>query len=182
VRVIAATNRPLQQLEREGSFRTDLLHRLSVIRLALPPLRERGADIALLANRFVATIGTRYGKPELMLSREAVQLLETHPWPGNVRELRNVIEQAVVTCEEPVLDVSAISLPAVMPQSMAPDQTSAEPVGDALANAEREVILRTLENCNWNVLQTARLLGVSRDTIRYRMRRHDLRRALPDPG
>lgn len=183
VRVIAATNRPLQQLEREGSFRADLLHRLSVIRLALPPLRERGADIALLANRFVATIGTRYGKPELMLSREAVQLLETHPWPGNVREMRNVIEQAVVTCEEPVLDVSAISPPAVMTQPMTPDlMSAAEPVGDALANAEREVILRALENCNWNVLQTARLLGVSRDTIRYRMRRHELRRRLPDPG
>jgi transcriptional regulator with PAS, ATPase and Fis domain len=181
VRVVAATNRPLEQLERAGTFRLDLLHRLSVIRLTLPPLRQRGKDIALLANRFVAALGARYGKPGLTLSLEAVQRLEAHPWPGNVRELRNVLEQVVVTCDEAVLDVSDIRLPAVMSKSMAPDLTpAAQAGGDALANAEREVILRALENCNWNVLQAAHLLGVSRDTLRYRLRRHDLRRPLPD--
>ncbi len=177
VRIIAATNRPIEQLERQGSFRADLLHRLSVIRLLLPPLRQRGSDIAQLARHFVAEIGARYSKPQLAISSEAIDMLEAYDWPGNVREMRNVLEHAVVTTDGDLIEAANISLPTILsgwPTPVTP--AAADSGGNALSNAEREVILQALESCNWNVVKTARLLGVTRDTLRYRLRRHGLQR------
>jgi DNA-binding NtrC family response regulator len=177
VRVIAATNRPIERLERQGSFRADLLHRLSVIRLLLPPLRQRGSDIAQLARHFVAEIGARYSKSQMGISSEAIQMLEAYDWPGNVREMRNVLEHAVVTTDGAMIEAANISLPTLLSGWSTPEPSAtAESGGNALSNAEREVILQALESCEWNVVKTARLLGVTRDTLRYRLRRHGLQR------
>ena len=171
LRVIAATNRDLGQRVQEGVFRADLYHRLGVVRFGVPSLRERRGDIALLARHFLTELGARYGKPDIRLADKAVAALDAHRWPGNVRELRNLIEQAVLIANDSVIDL--------------PDLMLAEPVIPAaigggavmeLATAEAELIRNALEQSGWNVVHAAAALGVTRDTLRYRIKRLGLRR------
>jgi DNA-binding NtrC family response regulator len=175
VRVIAATNRDLEKRSQEGAFRADLLYRLRVISLALPPLRARGEDIALLANAFLGKAARRYGKPGLVMSSDALEKLRLYPWPGNVREMRNVLEQTVLLAAEKTVQPDDIVLPDV-----APDRGAAAPgAGESLelAAVERDLIRQALAQCAGNVTQAARQLGISRDTLRYRMGKHGLARA-----
>jgi transcriptional regulator with PAS, ATPase and Fis domain len=109
VRVIGATNVPLEQAVAKKEFRADLYHRLAVLRIHLPPLRERSEDIPLLADRFLAQFGRHYGKPVKRLTAEAVRLLQSYLWPGNVRELRNVIERVVVESETEAIGARAFT-------------------------------------------------------------------------
>ena len=182
VRVIAATNQVLADRVEQGRFRADLLHRLRVIGLSVPSLRERGADIGLLAAHFLEQFGRRYGKPDLALTPAAKDALCGHDWPGNVRELRNTIEQAVLTARDSCIDADDLLLPAM--QAARPPF---EPHGAGkainvvpLASMERELITQGLEESGWNVTRAAGLLGISRDTLRYRMERYQLLR--PDAG
>ncbi len=185
VRVIAATNQVLAQRVEQGSFRSDLLHRLRVIGLSVPALRERGADIGLLAAHFLEQFGRSYGKPVRALTAAAQAALCAHDWPGNVRELRNTIEQAVLTARDEVIDVEDLLLPKaqeacppVVPVVPCPPQgAAAASTVASLASMERECIALGLENSGWNVTRTADLLGISRDTLRYRMERFQLRRS-----
>jgi DNA-binding NtrC family response regulator len=174
VRIIAATNRDLEARVQEGSFRADLLYRLRVILLALPALRVRGEDIALLAAAFLRRAARRYAKPGLVFSVDALEKLTQYPWPGNVREMRNVLEQTVLLAGEKTVQAADIVLPDVAPDPAAAAQGIAE--GVELATVERDLIRQALDKCGGNVTQSARLLGISRDTLRYRMGKHGLTR------
>jgi len=180
VRIVAATHRPMETLVREGNFRADLYFRLCVFQLTLPPLRDRGADILTLARHFVALHAARYGKRPPVLSSAAEARLLAHSWPGNVRELRNALEQAVLLAAGPVIDATQLSLatgvvaaPTAVPieateQPAAPTAV-AQPGAQTLEELERRALLDALRETGWNVSRAARLLGVSRDTLRYRI-------------
>jgi DNA-binding NtrC family response regulator len=177
VRIVAATNRDLDAQVRAGNFRSDLMYRLKVFQITIPPLRERHGDIALLARHFLTQLAQRYARPELRLDDSALRALEAHDWPGNVRELRNVLERAVLLQRTPVISAAALVLPTA-PRAAAPAPGSGPSDADtgSLEVVEREHLQRALEACRWNVSQAARKLGISRDTLRYRMERHGLQR------
>jgi DNA-binding NtrC family response regulator len=172
VRFVAATHRPLEALVREGRFRADLYYRLSVVPLVVPPLRERAGDAQRLAAHFLALHGTRYGKPGLTLDAAALALIARHPWPGNVRELRNAMEQATLAARPgQVLGAAHVAL-APLPE--AGPQPAPAASGQTLPEVELQTLRQALERTGGNVSRAARLLGVSRDTMRYRMARHGL--------
>ena len=127
VRLIAATNRDLMAEMAAGRFRNDLFYRLSVFNVHLPPLRERGDDVLLLADAFIRTLAAKMGKDDVTLSRDAVELLRRHPWPGNIRELQNAIERGLITCEGTLVTAAhlALSLPRGTGDSAATARTGA---------------------------------------------------------
>jgi DNA-binding NtrC family response regulator len=173
VRIVAATHRPLETLVREGRFRADLFFRLGVVQVRLPPLCERGDDIVLLARHFLQLHAARYGKPAPALTAEAEQLLRQHRWPGNVRELRNVIEQAVLLNSGAPIGAAQLALSTLG----APEPASAAPRAAAertLPEMERQALLHALQLSEGNVTRAARELGISRDTLRYRMEKYGL--------
>ena len=174
VRILAATNRDLDEQVRAGKFRSDLMYRLKVFQITIPPLRERAGDIAVLARHFLGQLALRYARPQLQLDGAAMAALQAHDWPGNVRELRNVLERAVLLQRAPVLRAADLMLPAAPGAMPVPDQNTAAPT--SLEAVEREHLLRALEACRWNVSQAARKLAISRDTLRYRMERHGLQK------
>jgi two-component system response regulator AtoC len=175
VRFIAATNAALEERSRQSEFRSDLLYRLNTVTIDLPPLRKRGDDIILLAENFVGEFQRRYARSKLSLTQDARSALLRHSWPGNVRELRNVIEQACLMCARDAIDVSDLNLRELPP--LAGDE-SATPRSDqkGLIEVERTLIIDALRQDNGNVTLAARKLGVSRDTLRYRMEKYALRR------
>ena len=184
VRIISATNRDLERMVHEGRFRADLFFRLRIITLHVPPLRERGRDVLLLARHFLALHARRYGQKDLEFSQEAQSMLLNHSWPGNVRELRNILEQTVLLAQQRVIPAADIALHRVTPlpeEHGAPmPRDSPMPVpnqGVRLADVERELVRETLEKTDWNVSKAARLLGVSRDMLRTRLQKHGLVRA-----
>ncbi|WP_029000269.1 sigma-54-dependent transcriptional regulator [Azohydromonas australica] len=196
-RVISATNRPLEQMVGEGRFRADLYFRLRIVELRVPPLRERGPDVLLLARHFLALHGARYRKPGLRLTAAAEDALLRHAWPGNVRELRNLMEQAVLVVQGETVSPAELHLgpalgltaqaPAVPAPAYAPAGTGmAAEAGTAddgddddldLERMERRLIARAMDRTGQNVSAAARLLGISRDTLRYRLERLGLREA-----
>ncbi|MFO1205349.1 MAG: sigma-54 dependent transcriptional regulator [Burkholderiales bacterium] len=176
VRFIAATHRPLEQLVREGRFRADLYYRLSVVTFTVPPLRSREGDVALLANHFLALHGRRYGKPGLTLDAGALAAVLRHTWPGNIRELRNAMEQAALSAPASAIVAPgnlALAPPPVFPEEQ-PSPGAGQPVARTLPDVERETIVRAMERAAGNVSRAARDLGVSRDTLRYRLAKHGL--------
>jgi two-component system, NtrC family, response regulator AtoC len=175
VRVVAATHQPLEALVQEGRFRADLYYRLCVVQLHLPALRERGQDILLLARHFIALHAARYGKPAPPLTREAEAAMLAHPWPGNVRELRNVLEQAVLLNSGKAIDAPQLGLAAAPPTRAAPAAPAAPAMAPAsLPEIERQALRQALQSHGWNVSRAARALGISRDTLRYRIDKHGL--------
>ena len=177
VRVVAATNRPLELMVARGTFRADLYFRLRVVELRVPPLRVRNGDILLLARHFLDESAARWRRPGLRLTSEAEVALEEHHWSGNVRELRNVIEQGVLLCQPEAirptdLALSSLAGPGEHPTALA----GAPPEGLSMEAAERSLLLEALDRSAGNVTAAAKLLGVSRDTVRYRMQKHGLTR------
>ena len=187
VRVVAATNRDLEQAVREGGFRPDLLFRLRIVHFELPPLRSRGEDILALAAHYLDLHSRRYRKPRLRLTPAAELALLRYRWPGNVRELRNLLEQAVIMVSDAAIDAvdlrltSTIGAPDPVANFAAPGMAAPAIAGpDAglnLIDAERELMVRALAQAEGNVSRAARLLGVSRDTVRYRLEKHGLKPA-----
>jgi two-component system, NtrC family, response regulator AtoC len=180
VRIIAATNQPLEEQVRQGKFRADLYFRLRVIHLPLPPLRERGPDILLLARHFLQLQCRRYGKPPRRFSAAAEAALLRYPWPGNVRELRNVIEQTVLLSQQEVIEPAHLPLLPEIFQALAgtpPDlgRFVLPPQGICLEEVERDLVQQALAQAGGNVTQAAKLLGLSRDTLRYRMEKYQLK-------
>jgi transcriptional regulator with PAS, ATPase and Fis domain len=175
IRVVAATNRDLTQAVAEGRFRGDLLYRLGVLQIQLPPLRSRPGDVLLLARHFLQHLSQRYGRETTVLTPDAEQLLNSYPWPGNVRELRNTLERAVLMHPTPVLDAGQLGLPEAQarpkPASVAPNGSTT-----TLEALERQHLLDALEHTQWNVSLAAKALGISRDTLRYRIQKHQLQR------
>jgi DNA-binding NtrC family response regulator len=177
VRIVAATNRDLEEQVRDGKFRADLMYRLKVFQILIPPLRARSEDIAVLARHFLGQLASRYGRMELHMDDQALAALAAHPWPGNVRELRNVIERAVLLQKSGVLRAADFAL--LTPTSTDAALVRTAPVGAqplSLDAMEREHVQRALAQCAGNVSKAAKLLGISRDTLRYRMERHGLQR------
>ena len=184
VRIVAATHRPLDQLVREGRFRADLYFRLRVVQLELPPLRDRGEDIVHLALHFLDQHATRYGLRAPQLGADAAQALRAHSWPGNVRELRNLLEQAVLLCQADTLGVHDLGLLSadtglLTPQAL-PAGASRGADTRTLPEMEREALEQALSLCGGNVSRAARHLGISRDTLRYRIDKHGLALAHAD--
>jgi two-component system response regulator AtoC len=182
VRIVAATNRPLEQLVQESKFRSDLYFRLRIIQLALPPLRARGDDILRLARLFLSLHSARYGKKQLRFSPEAERALQTYVWPGNVRELRNVIEQTVLLINGEVIEPAHLTFCATLgtrlaarePMASGPACPEQPCEGSKLEQVERDLLIQALKRTSWNVTQAAKLLGLSRDTMRYRIEKYDL--------
>ena len=182
LRVVAATNRDLSGAVQSGTFRLDLFHRLSVIQIAPPPLRDHPEDILPLASHFVQEHNRRYKAHVQGISPAAAKILETYHWPGNVRELRNVIERAILLEEANVLQpgsiqfVSSRTLLEPPPGGPALEQgrTQHGPADLSLKNSERTLIIQALEKTGGNKTKAAVLLGISRDVLRYRMKKLNL--------
>jgi transcriptional regulator with PAS, ATPase and Fis domain len=175
VRIVAATHRPLEALVEDKRFRADLYYRLRVVQLQLPPLRERGADVLLLTQHFLQHHAQRYGTATPALAESAAQALMQHRWPGNVRELRNVLEQAVLLHPGPTIEAEHLALSRLgradaITVEAAPHGTPE----DTLPEVERRALLQALDSNAWNVSRAARALGISRDTLRYRIEKFDL--------
>src|SRR5262245_22950949 len=175
VRFIAATNAALEERSRQAEFRSDLLYRLNTITIDVPSLRERGDDIVMLAEHFVAEAHRRYGRSRLSLAPDARKALLRYPWPGNVRELRNVIEQAGLMCARDLIEEADLNL-REFPPLVRETQVAAPGEPSNLAEVERSLIVDALRQQKGNVTLAARKLGVSRDTLRYRMEKFALRR------
>ena len=178
VRIVAATNRDLAAMVRNGSFRADLYYRLRIVYVHAPPLRERDDDVLLLARHFLTQQGERYGRPGLSLDEHAAQLLRAHTWPGNVRELRNAVEQAVLLAtgkiigadQFPFCNSTALQASAGHTAGTVPAEDERLDIGER----ERDLLEKALLQTGWNVTRAARLLGVSRDTLRYRIEKHQI--------
>jgi len=167
VRVIAATNRPLESLMESGQFRSDLYYRLKVVEINLPPLRERKDDIPLLAEHFSLRIAERLGRLPLRLSTDSLDRLMAYDWPGNVRELGNAIERAVVTAADTLIQPR--DLPASIVQREPRGQWNESAVV-SLAEGVKQLIQRALEKTRWNQSAAARLLGIDRSTLARKIR------------
>jgi len=178
VRIVAATHRSLEQMVREGRFRADLYFRLRIVEVGVPSLRERGDDVLLLAEHFLAFHAQRYRRAKPQLDAEAVTLLRRHGWPGNVRELRIAMEQALLMARGG--DISRRELAFFDLDSPSPTAAAALtglPQSLNLDQHEHALITLALERSSGNVSQAARLLGISRDTLRYRLERHGMAEA-----
>ncbi|MCI0748555.1 MAG: sigma-54 dependent transcriptional regulator [Verrucomicrobia subdivision 3 bacterium] len=174
VRLIAATNRDIVEAIRQNQFREDLFHRLNVVQFHPPPLRERGQDILLLADHFLKMFNASMNKPLRRISPAAQQKLLSHHWPGNVRELRNVIERAVIL--ETSDEIQSRSLPDFhletrLRKGELPLVTAGQNIDEIMAAFEKELIIHTLEQYQYNLTRTAEHLRISRHALRYRMQR-----------
>ena len=177
VRLIAATNRDIVEAIQRSQFREDLFHRLNVVQFRPPPLRERGADILLLAEHFLKHFTTAMNKPVKQLSAAVKEQLLAHHWPGNVRELRNVIERVVIL--EASDEIQRTSLPDFrietrLRKSESPVTAKGASLEESVTQFERDLILSTLEQAGYNVPKAAELLKVTRHALRYRMRRYNI--------
>lgn len=169
VRVVAATNRNLSDMVAEKEFREDLFYRLNVFPIEIPPLRKRPEDILGLAQHFVSVYNVKFGKHILGFSKEAIRNLVTYPWPGNVRELRNVIERAMILQTDPYIHSVDFLL-----RKTANGTQDPLPGIVPLDEAERILIQRALTLTGGNVVQAANVLRISRDKLRYKIKKHHL--------
>ncbi len=177
VRVVAATNQPLEQAIQDGNFRRDLFYRLQVVEIRLPPLRERLPDVPLLADHFLKRFVHETGRKIQGFTPPAIKKMETHNWPGNVRELRNVVERAVALGRGPAIDSKDIwlsSLEAAGPTAHHGNAAAYEPAD--LEEIEKKHILQTLEYTNWNKSQAASILKIERSTLDRKIKSYDLKR------
>jgi len=169
VRVIAATNKNLEQEITRGAFRQDLFYRLNVIPFFVPPLRDRKEDIPVLARYFLAEFSSEYGKKTRELTEGAMEILLRYPWPGNVRELRNLVERLVIVC--PQARIEPHHLPPELFRGVAESpQQPYSTLHEARSAYEREFILRKLQEHRWNMTQTASALGLERSHLYRKMK------------
>ncbi len=181
VRILAATNRNLEKEVQLNRFRSDLYFRLAVILLHLPALRDRGEDALILAEHFIRRFSSKYGKDVRRIDASAREVLLHYPWPGNVRELSHVIERAVLWSQGSTLNVEHLSVTA--PMGVVPDEVQgsavevdtqpvdAAPAASDLTEVERSMIERAMREAGGNQTRAARRLGISRDTLRYRLKK-----------
>ena len=171
VRVIAATNRDLEEEVRAGKFREDLFYRLQVMPVVLPSLRARRGDVPLLAKWYVERYNQEFRKRVRGLTPEAFVVLEQYGWPGNVRELRNVIERAMLLVEHDWLTPEDF---AALPRGARATTFKLPPDGLNLEEVERDLLLQALDRTDWNQTHAGRLLGINRDQVRYRIEKFGL--------
>jgi DNA-binding NtrC family response regulator len=177
VRVLAATNRHPEASLKEGKLREDLYYRLNVFTLELPPLRERKDDIPLLVEHFTGEFAKANGKSVTGVSANALQALAAYHWPGNVRELRNVIERAVILCSRPLIGPEELPSSVTRPAQPTSRSTSrfgevTIPVGTTVEQAERDLIMKTLDATGQNKTRAAEILGISLKTLHNKLKKY----------
>jgi len=171
-RIVAATNKELPEEIQAGRFREDLFYRLSVVPIHLPPLRQRREDIPLLVEHFGAKLGAEHGRPPRAFTKEAIDRLTKYSWPGNIRELRNLIERILIMTDGETVGTAEV-------ESALPPESDDEPPSEIKAardKAERDTILATLKQCQWNVTEASRRLGMDRGYLHRKIKRYGLAR------
>ncbi len=181
VRILSATHRDLEELVTSGEFRQDLYYRLNVIRLEVPPLRERSEDIPLLVAHCLKKLARQYHQPDLALSDEAMHALTHHAFPGNVRELENILERATTLCEGKTINLEDLQLPdsgtrqetSARPSSEPdkPLERGAVPLDTYMDNIEKDVLMKALEQTRYNKTAAAKKLGITFRALRYRLKK-----------
>jgi two-component system nitrogen regulation response regulator NtrX len=171
-RVIAATNKDLASEIQSGKFREDLFYRLNVVPIHLPPLRARRDDVPLLVEHFVARFSAEHGRPRRVVTPEAMERLSAYGWPGNIRELKNLIERLLIMTDGETIG------PTEVEDVLPPDSDEGPPseIKQARDRAERDTILGTLRQCDWNVSEAARRLGMDRGYLHRKIKRYGLTR------
>jgi two-component system nitrogen regulation response regulator NtrX len=171
-RVIAATNKDLASEIQNGKFREDLFYRLNVVPIHLPPLRARRDDVPLLVEHFVARFSAEHGRPRRVVTPEAMERLSAYGWPGNIRELKNLIERLLIMTDGETIG------PTEVEDVLPPDSDEGPPseIKQARDRAERDTILGTLRQCDWNVSEAARRLGMDRGYLHRKIKRYGLTR------
>ncbi len=180
IRIVSATNRNLEQMVLEGRFRSDLYYRLRVISLSMPALRGTGSDILHIANFYLKSHGKRYGKRGLYFTSEALEAMQRYSWPGNVRELRNMLEQVVLLAQEDAIGVEQLTFSECRGRDEKTRATDLAKVGAEpgarnpakFEDMEVDRVAQTLEKTDWNISKSAKLLGLSRDMLRYRIEKY----------
>ena len=174
VRIIAATNKDLMELIKQEKFREDLYYRLNVFPLQLPPLRERKGDVRILAEFLLEKFNVEMGKRFKCFSEEALGILEDYPWPGNIRELQNMVERVLLTCKREVVEPQDLpdNLCQILSNLIQPPSLLS--LGLSIEDIEKRVIEEALEKTQGNVSDASRLLGVTRNTLRYRIQKYGL--------
>jgi two-component system response regulator AtoC len=178
VRIIAATNRSLEECIRDGTFREDLYYRLNVARITIPPLRERKEDIAALTLFFMSKFNQRFRKTFGRVTEDARRLMNEHPWTGNVRELRNAIERVMLMEEGPEINAGQLAFLTKAHSSAVRAEGGKfkiPPSGLNMEDFNKDLIIQALERCEGNKTKAGKLLGLSRATMLYRMRKFGLR-------
>ena len=178
LRVVAATNKNLREAVKEGAFRQDLYFRLNVIQILIPPLRDRADDIVPLTKFFIEHYNRKFKRNIEGVTEGTAKLLLQHDWPGNVRELRNAIERAMILEESALITVASLPIAISRPDGSGLAVSSSVDIpsdGLSLEDNERSLLARALEKTNGNQTQAARLLRITRDTLRYKMKKFNLR-------
>jgi DNA-binding NtrC family response regulator len=181
VRIVVATNRDLHKAVADKSFREDLYFRISTVPLTIPPLRERGNDVLLLAEHFLEKFSREFGKPGARLSDDAKQRILDYRWPGNVRELQNAIERAVILSDGPLISAETLQLQpqrpeansvpsGMLPPTFSWEGTMEEVVARAVQSTERVLLENTMRDCRWNKTRAAEILGVSPKTLAAKLK------------
>jgi Nif-specific regulatory protein len=170
VRVVAATNKNLEQAVEDGSFRDDLYYRLNVFPIYMPPLRERKTDVLLLADFFLEKYARENNKEIRRFSTPAIDMLMAYHWPGNVRELENCIERAVLLCEEGV--IHSYHLPPTLQTGSESGTLPAWSLEEAVANLEREMLIDALKNTRGNITRAAELLQTTVRKFNYKAQKY----------
>ncbi|MGE4400404.1 MAG: sigma-54 interaction domain-containing protein [Desulfobulbus sp.] len=178
VRILAATNRNLEEMVNQSSFRSDLFYRINIVRLALPPLRARKEDIPLLIDRFIGHMNRLRGKAVSGIEPEALERLMAHGYPGNIRELENIIEHAFILCSQGPIGLHHLPSHLNTPSGSSPTTSHPSSMSQIHRATEREVILAALERNNFNRLATARELGMHKSTLFRKLKKLQL--DLPD--
>jgi transcriptional regulator with AAA-type ATPase domain/tetratricopeptide (TPR) repeat protein len=173
--ILTATNEDLKSAIQARRFREDLYHRLAVLTLMLPPLRERGGDILMLAEHYLGRACADYGVSAKTLSADAQAALRAYPWPGNVRELANLMERVALLSSDPGVTADVLGLPTVAPAKAAPATLAPSAAPSSLDDAVRDRVADVLRQTGWNISRTAALLGISRNTLRARIEKYGLR-------
>jgi transcriptional regulator with PAS, ATPase and Fis domain len=173
VRVIAATNRNLEEEVRAGRFRADLFYRLNVLPIHLPPLRSHLDDLPPLVNFYIDTFNREFKKQVRGVTAAAMRALSSYGWPGNIRELRNAVERAMLLADNTILDTKDFPIVGAAREQMS-NGFELPPTGVDLEQIERSLVLQALTRSDWNQTRAATLLGLNRDQIRYRIEKFNL--------
>lgn len=175
VRVIAATNKNIEEMVKKGQFRDDLYYRLNVVPITLPPLREREKDVELLVENFLEKSYKISGKAKKEFSREALKKLTEYNWPGNVRELENIVERCVVVTPKNIIDINDLPLNIISYEQIhKSEDNSSITLDDAVDNAEREMIIKTLIECDGNRTKASEMLGISRRSLHRKIMKYNI--------
>ncbi len=173
VKIVSATNRDLEGMVNNGEFRQDLYYRLNALQLQMPPLRQRREDIEKLANYFIQAFCHQYNKTPLQLDNTALAVLQTYDWPGNIRELRNIIERGCLQCRGNIFTADLLPTAITRGKTDYQEKNSSE-INFNLFGREQELIIKALQECGWNQSRAALKLGITRNTLRYRVKKYGI--------